>query len=125
MREQKGRLEAAVISAGRQLKAATAQRDEQKGRLEAAVFSAGRQLKAVTAQRDNLVKHMEERVADETARHLEQVYAPLLEAYKQKCGRLEEQLGIYPSAQPGLAQHPAASTPTPQRSIHLPETLGL
>ena len=55
---------------------------------------------------------MSKKVADETAKNLESVYGPLLEAYKAKCARLEEQVQ---SAQPALPS-PAQSVgdPSPQ-----------
>ena len=89
---------------------------EQKSRLEKAVISAGRQLKLVTAQRDNLIQMMRKKVADETAKNLEAVYAPLLETYKAKCTRLEQQILSAQPAQPSLA----AQQSFPQ----LPDSLG-
>ncbi len=94
---------------------------EQKARLETAVISAGRQLKLVTSQRNNLTQMMSKKVADETAKNLESVYAPLLDAYKDKCARLEEQIrAAQPAqpAQPGPAQSEHALSPYAVPQLH-------
>ena len=82
----------------------------QKAHLEGALVSSGPLLKQVVAQRDQLLLNMKKLVADDVTRNLENVYAPILEAYKQKCARLEAQLKAHGlSARPS----PAPSGPTP------------
>ena len=81
-----------------------------KARLEAALVKSGPLLKQVVAQRDHLLLNMKKLVAADVTKNLENVYAPLLEAYKQRCRYLEDQLEAH-----GLsARHtPAQSRPTP------------
>ena len=72
-----------------------AARDD-KARLEGAVISAGRQLKKAMSQRDSLVANMEKAIAQETARNLETLYGPLVDGYRKRCMCLEDQLRHVP-----------------------------
>lgn len=95
---------------------------EVKDCLEKAVISAGRQMKLLMTQRDSLIHQMKDRIAHETAEKLETVYGPLLEAYRSKCARLEEQINPAQSAQAGPAQHGLAPLPhhAPQQRKQAP-----